>query len=80
MRKIILNWLFGTDNIEDYMNLLRMGVLHDKECLELIHEHQETIKTALWAINTIKKLTKICENHGIDVDEEIQHIELDEEG
>lgn len=76
MREIILRWLFGTDDIASYMELLERGINHSNECLELIDDHKDSIKRAKWALDTTRKLIKICENHGIDVDEEIKHIEL----
>ena len=77
MRKLILMWLFGTDDIEDYMKLLTQRINHLKEGLELIHAHQRTLEREEWALNTLRKLIKVCENHGIDIDEAIKHIQLD---
>lgn len=79
MRKFILTWLFGTDDIEYYVELLGKRINHNKECIELIHAHEDTLKREEWAHNTIRKLIRICENHGIDIDEEIRHIQFEDE-
>ena len=78
MRKLILMWLFGTDDIEGYMKLLTQRINHINEDLELVHEHQRTLEREEWALNTLRKLIKVCENHGIDIDEAIKHIQLDD--
>ena len=78
MKKLILEWLFGTDDIKPYMELLRDSMSHHVECIELIEDHKETLERSKENLNTILKLIKICENHGIDVDEEIKHVELNE--
>lgn len=83
MKKLILWWLFGTDDIDSYMQLLRenMGhcdddIKHCQECIDLIEDHKRTLEKHKEDINIIRKLIQICENHGIDVDEEIKHINL----
>lgn len=78
MRERILWWLFGTDEIESYMELLRKRYDHTNECLELLAAHGKTLEREEWALNMLGKLIKICENHGIDIDEEIKHIQLEE--
>lgn len=85
MKKLILMWLFGTDDIDSYMHLLRenIGLLnkdieHNEECIALIDHHKKTLEREEWELEMIRKLIKICENHGINVDEEIKHIELHE--
>ena len=85
MKKLILRWLFGTDNINSYMELLRENkdhcidaLKHTNECIELIREHRETINRAEWFIQLCEKLIRICKNHGIDIDEEIKYIQLDD--
>ena len=76
MKKLILKWLFGIDNVEKYMDLLNKCIGHNEECIHLIDEHIETLNSQKEDLNTIRKLVKICENHGINVDEEIKHIKL----
>ena len=76
MRKLILTWLFGTDDIEDYFELLRKKINYGKKNIEYIDEHIKTLDKAIEDLNTMRKLIKVCENHGIDVDEEIKHVEL----
>ena len=79
MRKRILKWLFGTDDIKEYIDLLVESRDNTYEQMQLIDDHIKTLDRSKENINTILKLIKICENHGIDVDEEIEHVQLDEE-
>lgn len=79
MKKRILRWLFGTDDIKEYIDVLVESRDNTYEQMRLIDDHLETLEKSKENINTILKLIKICENHGIDVDEEIKHIQLDEE-
>lgn len=76
MKKLILNWLFGIDNVEKYMELLDKSIQHENECIRLIDAHLKTLNNRKEDINRIRKLIKICENHGINVDEEIKQIKL----
>ena len=76
MRKLILKWLFGTDNMEDYFDLLCKKHIYLKECIELLDDHIKTLKEYKEDLINIRKLIKICENHGIDVNKEIKNIEL----
>lgn len=85
MKKLILTWLFGTDNIDSYMKLLREnmchctdGIKHAQECIELIESHKKTLEREEGELNMIRKLIKICDNHGINIDEEYERIQLDE--
>lgn len=71
MKELILEWLFGTDNVKDYLKLLSENIKLIERLIAEIDEHKESL-------NVILKLIKICENHGIDVDEEIKHVELNE--
>ena len=76
MKKLILNWLFGTDNVERYMGLLTKDINHENKCTELLAAHLETLKEEKENLQIIRKLIKICENHGIDADKEIKQVEL----
>ena len=83
MRKIILRWLFGTDDIKSYMDLLsdylRCNVSYSNELKahkKYIEQHNETINESLENLYMIKKLLKICENHGIDIDKELEQVEV----
>lgn len=78
MRKLILKWLFGTDDIKEYMELLRESLHHTSECLELLDDHKKTLNRNKWALETPQKTLIICKNHEIDVNKEIKHIQLDE--
>jgi hypothetical protein len=76
MKKLILNWLFGTDNVEEYIDLLHKCIEHNRTRIDDINSHLKTLKREEEGLKIIRKLIKICENHGIDADEEIKHIEL----
>lgn len=79
MRERILRWLFGTDDIKEYIDVLVESRDNTYEQMRLIDDHLKTLEKSKENIQTILKLIKICENHGIDVDEEIKHIQLNEE-
>lgn len=70
MKRLILNWLFGTDNVKDYMKLLEDYINSIEMNIELLHEGQ-------FYINLVKKLLIVCSNHEIDINEEIKHVKLD---
>lgn len=76
MKKRILRWLFGTDDVKAYMELLGESVEHHQECLRLIDDHKATLGKSKQYLNDILKLIMICQNHGIDVDKEMKQIEL----
>ena len=76
MKKRILRWLFGTDNVKAYVELLGESVDHHKECIRLLDDHKATLERSKEYLNDILKLIKICKKHGINVDEEMKHIEL----
>lgn len=76
MKKLMLNWLFGVDNIKDYMDLLVENINCRQEHIKEIENHIETLNREKENIDIMLKLIKICENHGINVDEEIKHVEL----
>ena len=83
MRKIFLRWLFGTSDITKYMDLLsdylrcNIGYSNElKEHKKSIEQHNQTINESLENLYMIKKLLKICENHEIDVDKELEQIEV----
>lgn len=71
LKKLILEWLFGTDNVKDYLNLLSEHIKLIERLIAELDDHRESL-------NIIRKLVKICENHSIDVDEEIKHVKLNE--
>lgn len=78
MRERILKWLFGTHNIDDYFDLLVKNRDNFAKQMKLIDDHLKTLERSKENVETVLKLIKICENHGIDVDEEIKHIQLNE--
>lgn len=83
MRKLILNWLFGTDKVDSYIELLHENIETYKQnqelrerCIEEIEAHIKTLAMTQEIINTLKKLVQVCENHGIDIYEEVKNIKL----
>ena len=76
MRKLILRWLFGTDDIKFYSELLSDSKEHTKKMIDQLNSHLDTLDREKETINNLRKLIKICENHGIDVDKEIKNVEL----
>lgn len=76
MKKLILDWLFGTDNIDEYMTLLGRYSNDLMHQIKIINDHLETLDRLKEEINLTQKLIRVCENHGIDVDKEIKQIEL----
>lgn len=74
MKKLILNWLFGTDNVKNYMRVLRDGIDCHQRMEDEIASHIKTLREEQEHIKTILKLITICENYGIDVDEELRKI------
>lgn len=76
MKKLILNWLFGTDNVKEYIELLNESCNYYEQCIDSINKHLETLEKAKKDLDIMRKLIKICKNHGINIDEEIKHIEL----
>lgn len=76
IRKKILIWLFGTDNVDKYMTALTNYIDEVKQHRDTLDNYLKTMDGNLEDLRTIRKLIKICENHEIDVDEEIKHIQL----
>lgn len=76
MKKRILMWLFGTDNMEEYFALLYEVQTEREKHISAIKRHIETLHNLQDNLNIERKLIKICENHGIDVDREIKEVEL----
>lgn len=76
MKKWILNWLFGTDNVETYTELLYKCMNYCKKHMDSVDAHIETLKESKADLEIIRKLIKVCENHGINADEEIKQIKL----
>lgn len=75
LKNKILNWLFGTDNVKRYMELLGESVEHHKECIRLIDDHKKTLDRSKEHIDDILKLIKICKKYGIDVDKEMKQMD-----
>lgn len=76
MKKLILEWLFGTDNVKDYMELLRDNLNYIERLMKANDDHIKTLERHKEDLITMRKLIQICENHGIDVDEEIKHVKV----
>ena len=66
IKKLILMWLFGTDDIKSYMELLRRGIDHCEERIELINSHKETLKREERELEMVRTLLKVCKDHGIE--------------
>jgi hypothetical protein len=78
MRKRILMWLFGTDDIKSYFELLVTAKRYCEGHLKALRDLVKEIESHKESLNLMMKLIKICEDHGIDVDEEIKHITLED--
>ena len=78
MRKMILRWLFGTDDIQSYIDSLCDNVVVRKAYIREIEKHIETLNREGEDLELIRKLIVVCKNHDIDVDAELQKIELQE--
>ena len=76
MRNLILEWLFGTDDLEDYIELLHRDNKRIQQQMDLIDDYLKTLDEEKENLNIIRKLVKVCENHGINADEEIKDIKL----
>ena len=76
MRKLILRWLFGTDNIDEYTELLGRVINELESHQKTIYKNLEDLEEHRETLDTVRKLIVICKNHGIDVDKEIKNIEL----
>ena len=79
MKKLILKWLFGTEKIDDYMHVLSDCIDVRQRFEDEIASHIKTLREDQEHLRTIIKIIKICENHGIDVDEEIKHVNISDE-
>ena len=77
MRKLILKWLFGTDKIEDYFELLYKESKYLQDKIHLIEDHLVTLEREREDLLMCRKLIRICENHGVNVDEEMKNVELE---
>lgn len=78
MKKLILKWIFGTDDIDRYFTILNEYHECNKECIELINGHLKTLDEERENLTIMRKLIEVCENHGINPDEEIKKINLDD--
>ena len=75
MKKLILNWLFGTDNVQSYMDVLSDCMDIRQKHIDAIDAHIKSLEKGMDDIETVRKLIRICKNHGIDVDEEFAQID-----
>ena len=78
MRKLILRWLFGVDDVDEYLNVLIRNRKQIDETIKHIDLHLKTLEEERKNLTIIRKLIKVCENHGIDPDEEIKKVVIDE--
>lgn len=79
LRKLILRWLFDTDNINDYQDLLVDNIDITERFIKELKDHIKTKEDLIEELNTVRKLAIVCRNHGIDPDKEIKHIKLGDE-
>ena len=76
MKKLILKWLFGIDDVTQYVDMLGNAIEANKNCIERCNDVIRIVNEHKQDLDTIRKLIRVCENHGIDVDEEIKKIKL----
>ena len=76
IRKKILIWLFGTDDVDKYMTALTNYCDEVKQHRNTLDNYIKVMDGNLDDLCAMRKLIKICENHEIDVDKEIKHIKL----
>ena len=74
MRKLILNWLFGEENVEKYMELLSESIELSNRQIELRRVYIKSLEREKEYLKTIIKLIDVCEKHGISVDDELKQI------
>ena len=65
MKKLILKWLFGTDDIKRYTEVIGNAMDANERCIKNFNSHIETLNEYRKDIDTMRKLIRICENHGI---------------
>ena len=75
IRKRLLNWLLGTDNVQKYTQLLDMAMSLSNERINLVNDHINTLNREKDTLETMKKMIKVYENHGINIDKEIKEVE-----
>ena len=73
LREIILRWLFGTDNIEKYIELLCKSQEELDRHLSTINSHLETLKESKRILKLLEQTIEVCKEHGIDIEEEIEY-------
>lgn len=79
IKKLILYWLFGTDDIQEYLDLLRDCMQYCQALIDTNELHIETLKKEKESLEIIRKLIKVCKKHGInDIDEELYQIDMEE--
>ena len=74
MKKLILNWLFGINNVREYVELLRDDLKNREEYLKDLHKHREALIRERMELQIILNLIAICENHKIDYKKELREL------
>ena len=74
MRKLILNWLFGEENVEEYIEVLGKAVDLSNRQIELRCDYLKSLEREKEYINIIIKFIELCEKHGIPISDELKHI------
>lgn len=79
MRKLILKWLLGNVEIKTYWDLFQENIKIREEHIKTLEEHikalnkhQQTLELAQESVSILERLLKVCKEHGIDVDEELE--------
>lgn len=71
MKKLILRWLFGTDEVKEYIQLLLEHLQLHEKYKEMIDIDLKMFNRCKEELDTLLKLVEICEKHGIDIDKEL---------
>ena len=79
LRKKVLMWLFETEDVKKYMDILiayKDELKKHGDTIERnLHELQEHMNT----LKLLKKVIKVCKNHSIDIDKEVSELNDSEE-
>ena len=79
LRKWFLKWLFDTDDIKYYYELTNENHLLHRRLINILDHSAKTHRQYVEDLNMLRKLIKICKNHHIDVENEIEDIILEDE-
>jgi hypothetical protein len=74
IRRKVLMWLFETEDIEKYFNILSKYVDEIKEHRDAIQRHLNEIEEHLGTLRLLRKVLTVCQNHSIDIDKEVAEL------